>query len=103
MQRGQVDVLGGNKLVSAFGAQVFNVVYEEGIVERLLDEEDDLCTARRECFDDFSANSGRTTLFRVSAAVLRLQSKDIEAHRDHDHFRVHVPLRPVDRAIEVPF
>lgn len=92
MQRGKIDVFGRDQLVSTLGAQVFDVVYEEGIGEWLLDEEDDLCTARRERFDDFSANSGRTSLFCMSATISKLQNKNMEAHRDHDHFRVHVPL-----------
>lgn len=38
-------MFGGNELVARLGTEVLDVVDEEGVGERLLDEEDYLCTS----------------------------------------------------------
>ena len=55
-------MFGGDELVARLSAQVFDVVDEEGVGERLLDEEDDLCTARCKTSYYFSAYARRASL-----------------------------------------
>jgi hypothetical protein len=47
-------MFGGDKLVARICSEVFDIVHEERVGERLLNEEDDLCTPRCETSDYFS-------------------------------------------------
>jgi hypothetical protein len=55
-------MFGGDELVARLGPQVFDVVDEEGVGERLLDEENDLCTARCKASYYFSAYTRSASL-----------------------------------------
>lgn len=55
-------MLGGDELVAGLGAQVFDVVDEKGVNERLTDQENNLCTARRKTSHDFSSYTSRSAL-----------------------------------------
>jgi hypothetical protein len=48
-------VFGGDELVAGISAQVFDIVDEEWVGERLLDEEDDLGPTRGKTSNYFSA------------------------------------------------
>ena len=55
-------MLGSDELVASLRAQVFDVVDEKGVDEWLSDEEDNLCTARRQASDHFSTYTGCSAL-----------------------------------------
>jgi hypothetical protein len=62
VERHEIDMFGGDELVARLRSQVFDIVDEEGVGERLLDEEDDLGATCCEPFYDFSAYTGRSSL-----------------------------------------
>jgi hypothetical protein len=74
-------MFGSYKLVARRGANVFDVVDEKGVGERLLDEKDYLSTARGESFDHFSAYARCTALYLKLA-----QSRSLP-----DHIRLPLP------------
>lgn len=55
-------MLGSDEFVASFRAQVFDEVDEKGVDEWLSDEEDNLCTARRQASDYFSTYTGCSAL-----------------------------------------
>ena len=62
MERGEVDLLGGDELVAGLRAEVFDVVYEEGVGKGVLGKQDELCASRGKTFGYFGADTGCTSL-----------------------------------------
>lgn len=63
-------MLGGDELIARFGTQIFDIIDEEGVGERLLDEEDELCTASCKSSNYFSAYTRCTSLFSMSIHIV---------------------------------
>ena len=57
MERGEVDLLGGDELVAGALAQVFDVVDEERVGELVLGEQDELGAAGGEAGCDLGADA----------------------------------------------
>lgn len=64
MERREIDMLGSDELVACLCSHVFDVIDEEGVSKWLLDKEDNLCAARRQFFNNFSAYTGCSALLR---------------------------------------
>jgi hypothetical protein len=58
-------MLSGDELVARIGSEVFDIIHEERVGERLLNEENNLCTPRRETSDYFGPNTRCSSLCRM--------------------------------------
>ena len=68
-------MLSGYKLVARRGPHVFDVVDEKGVREGLLDQQDNLSTARGKSLDYFSAYARRAALYIALAQSRRLSNR----------------------------
>lgn len=55
MEGSEVDLFSADQVVARLLAQIFDVVDEEGVCERMLGKEDDLGTSRRQASCNFSS------------------------------------------------
>jgi hypothetical protein len=69
MQRHEIDMFGGDELVARIRSKVFDVVHEEWIGERLLNEENDLCASSCETSDYFRPYAGCSSLCCISVKL----------------------------------
>jgi hypothetical protein len=66
MKRCEIDMFSSYEFVPGLFAQVFDIVDEKGVDEGLLDQQDDLGTARCKIFDYLSTDSRCASLAIVS-------------------------------------
>ena len=91
-------MLGIDELIVGNLSKIIDVIHEEGVGLSVAGKENDLGASCRERMSDCGTNARSSALYQNQPTPHRCYHL---VYRDHDHFRVHQPLRCVACSTEV--